>query len=294
MVIDSKKLKKLFIKKKNIYLFLKKKTNLKNRIITKLSYDAQTGSYIKLHGKRNLSRILNPVINEIKKFKKIKTILDFGTGEMTSLAYMMKNLSNKIIFYANDISLSRLIAGQKYIKKKLDKKRFKNLNIFCTNHFELPFKDNSIDLITTVQSIEPNNAYKKKLLSELIRIARKGLVLMEPHYEIANNESKKRMVKFGYIKNFEKLIKSYNFLYFIIKKNYHYNSSNPNSIFVIIKKNRNNLNKKIVYVDPESRTKLDRESNYYYSTKNFKLFPIIDNITVFANEFRMNYFHFEK
>jgi ubiquinone/menaquinone biosynthesis C-methylase UbiE len=294
MVIDSKKLKKLFIKKKNIYLFLKKKTNLKNRIITKLSYDAQTGSYIKLHGKRNLSRILDPVINEIKKFKKIKTILDFGTGELTSLAYIMKNLSNKIIFYANDISLSRLIAGQKYVKKKLDKKRFKNLNILCTNHFELPFKDNSIDLVTTVQSIEPNNAYKKKLLSELIRIARKGLVLMEPHYEIANNESKKRMVKFGYIKNFEKLIKSYNFPYLIIKKNYHYNPSNPNSIFVIIKKNRNNLNKKIVYVDPESRTKLDRESNYYYSTKNFKLFPIIDNIVAFASEFRMNYFHFKR
>ena len=49
MLIDSKKLKKLFIKKKNIYLFLKKKKNLKNRIITKLSYDAQTGSYIKIH-----------------------------------------------------------------------------------------------------------------------------------------------------------------------------------------------------------------------------------------------------
>jgi ubiquinone/menaquinone biosynthesis C-methylase UbiE len=291
MTIDNKKLKKLLKKKKNIYLFLKKNTNLKNHIITKLSYDAQTGSYIKLHGKRNLSKILDPVINEIKKFKKIKTILDFGTGEMTSLAYIMNNLSNKILFYANDISLSRLIAGQKYIRKNLDKKRLKNLNIFCTNHFKLPFEDNSIDLVTTVQSIEPNNTYKKKLLTELIRVAKKGLVLMEPHYELSDEKSKKRMIKFGYIKNFERLIKSYKIPYSIIKKKYHYNRLNPNSIFVIIKKNINNLNYKTLYVDPESRSRLDRESNYYYCAKNFKLFPIIDNIVVFANEFKMNYFH---
>lgn len=290
MTIDNKKLKELLKKKKNIYLFLKKNTNLKNHIITKLSYDAQTGSYIKLHGKRNLSKILDPVINEIKKFKKIKTILDFGSGEMTSLAYIMNNLSNKILFYANDISLSRLIAGQKYIKKKLDKKRIKNLNIFCTNHFNLPFDDNSIDLIITVQSIEPNNKYKKQLLSELIRISKKGLILMEPHFEIGNEQIKRRMIKFGYIRNFEKLIRSYKLSYTILKTKHHYNPLNPTSIFVI-KKKYNNFHKKITkYQEPKTKAKLVKESNFYYSTESSRLYPVIDNITVFSDEVKINYF----
>ena len=193
MIKNYNHLIKLFKKNVNIQNYLKRNTTLKKYEITKIAYDIQSGSYIDFHYKvkNKLPKILDPVIKEIKKFKNIKTILDFGTGELTNLSYIMNNLPSNIKFYANDISLSRLILGKKFIKKKISKKKFKNLNIFCTNHFKLPFKDNSIDLIITIQAIEPNNAYKKDLLNELIRVSKKGLVLMEPHFEIGDQKSKK-------------------------------------------------------------------------------------------------------
>tara|TARA_Y100000590_G_scaffold33501_1_gene36750 strand:- start:3109 stop:4014 length:906 start_codon:yes stop_codon:yes gene_type:complete len=290
MIKNYNHLIKLFKKNVNIQNYLKRNTTLKKYEITKIAYDIQSGSYIDFHYKvkNKLPKILDPVIKEIKKFKNIKTILDFGTGELTNLSYIMNNLPSNIKFYANDISLSRLILGKKFIKKKISNKKFKNLNIFCTNHFKLPFKDNSIDLIITIQAIEPNNAYKKDLLNELIRVSKKGLVLMEPHFEIGDQKSKKRMKKFGYIRNFEKLIKSYKIPYSIIKKEHHFYSLNPNSIFVMKKnKKKSNISYRN-FVDPVYKDKLKLLNNYYYSDKSKRIYPLIDDIVVFSDDININ------
>ena len=286
MIKNYNHLIKLFKKNVNIQNYLKRNTALKKYEITKIAYDIQSGSYIDFHYKvkNKLPKILDPLVGEIKKFKNIKTILDFGTGELTNLSYIMNSLPNNIKFYANDISLSRLILGKKFIKKKISNKKFKNLNIFCTNHFRLPFNDNSIDLIITIQAIEPNNTYKKDLLNELIRVAKKGLILMEPHFEIGDKKIKKRMKKFGYIRNFEKLIKSYKIPYSIINKKHHFYSLNPNSLFVMKKNKKNTYKSQSSFVDPLSKDKLKFLNNYYYSNKSKRIYPLIDDIVVFSDD----------
>ena len=52
------------------------------------------------------------------------------------------------------------------------------------------FKENSIDLIVTIHSLEPNNKIKEKIFEELYRISRHGIIFMEPHYEIASQKQK--------------------------------------------------------------------------------------------------------
>ena len=177
-------------KNENIQSYLKKK-KFSDVDSIKISYDIQSGSYIKFFkslSKDKINKIYNPIIKIIKNdFSRIKNVLDFGCGELTTSLYIFSKIKRKIKnYYANDFSLNRLILGQNYIKKKLLNNDFKKFKLFCNSNFNLPFKDNSIDLIITVHSLEPNNNNKKIIINELLRVCRYGLILMEPHYEIAS------------------------------------------------------------------------------------------------------------
>ena len=66
---------------------------------------------------------------------------------------------------------------------------------------------------------------------------------MEPHYEIASQKQKKRMLNLGYVKGFERLLKNKKINYQIVKKKYHINNENISSLFIIKKKR---LIKKII------------------------------------------------
>ena len=120
-------------KKQNIQLSLKNK-NFSNSEIIKLAYDVQSGSYIKFFknlNKKKKANVYFPLIKAINNnFKNIKTILDFGCGELTTSLYIFKNLKNKIKkYYANDISLNRLLVGYNELKK-LSKKNYNKFKIF--------------------------------------------------------------------------------------------------------------------------------------------------------------------
>ena len=190
-----KLLQEKYKKKQNIQLFLKNKT-FSNREIIKLAYDIQSGSYIKFFKKLTREKKVNvyfPLIKAINdNFKNVKTILDFGCGELTTSAYIFKNLNHKIKkYYANDVSFNRLLVGSNELKKKLTKKNYNKFKIFCNSDNNLPFKDKSIDLVLTVHALEPNNQYKYKIFNELLRVSKLGIILMEPHYEISDVKQKK-------------------------------------------------------------------------------------------------------
>lgn len=274
-------------KKQNIQLFLKNKT-FSNSEITKLAYDIQSGSYIKFFKKLNKEKKANvyfPLIKAINdNFKNVKTILDFGCGELTTSSYIFKNLNYKIKkYYANDISFNRLLVGSNELKKKLTKKNYNKFKIFCNSDNNLPFKNNSIDLVLTVHALEPNNKYKYKILDELLRVSKLGVILMEPHYEISNVKQKKRMIRFDYIRGIEKILKLKKIKYHIIQKKFHLNNLNKSSIFVL----KNNLIKKKQrdnFVDPIKKNDLIKKDNFLYSKKTFRAFPIINDIIIFNED----------
>ena len=95
------------------------------------------------------------------------------------------NLKKIKKYFANDNSLNRLIVATNNLKKKLSKNDLKKFEIFCNSKYKLPLKENSIDLILHIHSLEPNNKIKNKIFDELFRVSRHGVILMEPHYEIS-------------------------------------------------------------------------------------------------------------
>lgn len=109
------------------------------------------------------------------------SILDVGTGEMTTFAGVAKHsFIDAADYYACDISLSRLKKGKEFFAEEVSKTIANKLQPFVANLFNLPFADGAVDIIWTSHALEPNGGQEKEALSELTRVARKKLVLFEP------------------------------------------------------------------------------------------------------------------
>ncbi|MBZ0096706.1 MAG: class I SAM-dependent methyltransferase [Sulfuricella sp.] len=66
------------------------------------------------------------------------------------------------------------------------------------NH--IPLGDESVDVVYTSHSIEPNGGREEDAIRELMRVARRAVVLVEPIYELANSEAQARMRAHGYVR----------------------------------------------------------------------------------------------
>lgn len=274
-------------KKTNLHKYLiKKKFSSQDAI--QISYDLQSGTYIEKSKKnkninvdKKVFKVFNNTLNE--NFKDIKSILDFGSGELTRFNYIINYFKNKknIKYFACDISLNRLHLGKNYYEKSFKKKNI-DLNLFVVDNFRLPLPDNSIDLVVSCHAIEPNRKNKEKIINELYRVSKKGLCLMEPHYEVASKNQKKRMDYHKYIKGIPKFFDKMKYSYKIITKKNHFNPDNPSSIFVI-KKNIKNKNSKIEFINPINKRNLKKIKNFLHCSFSGRLFPVFDGISIFSN-----------
>jgi ubiquinone/menaquinone biosynthesis C-methylase UbiE len=122
--------------------------------------------------------------------------MEAGVGEATTLTNVRSHLVSIADSIGFDISLSRVLTGKKYFSLNgSGASRF-----FVGDLFNIPLPDNSIDIVYTSHSIEPNGGREKEALTELYRVDGKYLVLFEPSYEMATDEGKERMRRLGYVK----------------------------------------------------------------------------------------------
>jgi len=270
-------LKKLYLNKTNINQYLRKKTNLSEKEIIKLSYDIQSSSYVKKYNYYKSKKILSQVIKEINSTN-YKSLMDFGCGELTSFYTLINNIKTKNKFFvAYDLSFSRILIGKKFLKKK--KKTIK-LKLFSNNSNRIPLPDNSIDIVTSCHALEPNKKNANKILKELWRISKKKLILLEPNNQLGDKLIKKRFKKNNYILDLEKKIKKITSRYKIINNEFNSNPLNPASIF-ILEKNSKKSNK-FNFLNPEYNNDiLKKKLNFYYSEKTGQIFPIVDDIVIF-------------
>ena len=243
--------------------FSKNKTNSLQS--TLISYDLQSGSYVAYTEK-------NPKYNKIwgeqlAKFINLKlcdgdTLLEVGVGEATTLSSVFSNLKFKNIkLYGFDISWSRLYVAKNYLAKKNV-----TANLFVANLFNIPLADDSIDIVYTSHSLEPNGGKEKEAIAECLRVSKKALILFEPIYELATSEAKKRMTHHGYVKQLKetalKLGASVEYFELLKKCG---NKLNPSGVIVLTKSNKkiNHIQKLIC---PITKTELVNYGSFcFYS-----------------------------
>jgi hypothetical protein len=163
-----------------------------------IAYDLQAGSYVQSAESRpdvmrayadQLASLLDPHLHPSD------TLLDAGTGEMTTLVYLDEALQTPLSkIYATDISEARLEVGRAFAAK-----HGLQVEAFRAELSAILLEDKSVDVVTTNHAIEPNGGREAEILTELVRVGRK-LVLFEPCYEIASDEAKERMRSHGYIR----------------------------------------------------------------------------------------------
>ena len=269
--------------KKNLQFFLEKNNKLKRNKAIQMSYDIRSGSSIKNFSKRKnfFSIYIEEVANLISKnFPETETVLDCGAGELVTSNLISKKLKNLKKMYCFDFSFKRLLDGKNNLKKVSEKK---TLSIFSADMFNIPLPDNSIDLVTTYQALEPNGYSEYKLIKELLRVSKKGLFLMEPDFENGSYAQKRRMKKLNYIKNLPGVIKKLGQKFKVIKMKNYSNPLNKCSAYVVFKKISKKINQPN-FVDPINKNKLKENDNHLYDQVNGHLYFKFNSIPILIRE----------
>jgi hypothetical protein len=168
-------------------------------VATLIAYDLQAGSYVagvRENPEANsrwcaqLAEILDPLLTNGG------TLLEVGCGEATTLAGVVQRLTNTPSHALGlDISWSRCTEGQGWLAEKEVSAR-----LFVADLFDIPLEDESVDVVYTSHSIEPNGGREEDAIRELMRVARRAVVLVEPIYELANENAQSRMRSHGYVR----------------------------------------------------------------------------------------------
>lgn len=255
-----------------------------------LSYDLQSGSYNRLvnndQKKSNFYTKWGKQLAEILlKFSDTNSsFLEVGCGECTSMKSILSHFDKgKSQFYGFDLSWSRIYEGRDYLPND------SNVELFVADLFSIPFADNSIDIVYTSHSLEPNGGREKDAIEELLRVSKNKVILFEPIYELSSSEQKKRMEFHGYVKNLKSIAEKFetNILLYellpIIS-----NPMNASGVIVIEKKNNKEkeqkFEKNILWQCPITDSLLTKQENYFINNEVGLAYPILKEIPLLQKE----------
>lgn len=279
-------LKKLYSKGENIIDYLKNQDassfNSMDSIL--VSYDLQSGSYIDFYNNNQEAkeRYLECIGDTLNDLDVLTSLLEVGVGEATTIANLIKYLNHQPEdIFGFDLSWSRIKYAREYCKFR----GLGNIKLATGDLFHPPFEENSIDVVYTSHTIEPNGGREKEAIKALYKITKNYLVLFEPFYEFASDKIKVRMRKNGYITGLKNVIEElgynivkYGLLNFSSDGLNPEKSQNPTGVIIIKKNVDTSFSSKPSFSCPYSQKPLSFEKNYYLGKENLIAYPIIDEI----------------
>ena len=216
------------------------------------------GTVVKCKG--NIHKYYGDIISKIIKQTKSKSFLEVGAGELTQFKLICDFLK-KINFKVDetgalDISLKRLLVGKSYLKKKNNKIDY----IIQGNAAELPFANDSFDLIYTCHCLEQVPELFKQSVDEMLRVAKNYVVLIEPSYELSNKITNNYIYYKDYIQINEKLLRSIKYKYFKRIK-LPFRQYLNGAELIIYKKKKKKKKTKVEFICPKTKKTIYKRKN---------------------------------
>jgi ubiquinone/menaquinone biosynthesis C-methylase UbiE len=254
-------------------------TGINTPEIVELSYDLQAGSYIKnIKNKPQQHEIAEQYVEWLIIWLRqtyFSNILEAGVGEATTLAPLLTKLypipeKGSLGF---DISWSRLKYAKAYCR---------NFNVqptlFVGDLTEIPLVDNSIDLIITSGSIEPNHGSEISILQELYRVARKRILMIEPAGELGSEDTRRRIDEHSFCRNLKQ--KALDLGYHVVE-----HSMVPvdwdrteYELLIIDKPEPIAPIPEHLFACPSCKQTLRKIREHFFCERDGKIFPVIDGI----------------
>jgi len=260
-----------------------------NYYSTKERFSVVNGEIKKISVIENMNFIRNE-IREVLDDYKFNNILEIGAGELTTLEDIYRYKECKIECYGVDLSLNRLAHGVSEFKKR----HSVIPHVAKANAINLPFENNSFDLVITRHTLEQMPKIFKQSIDEIIRVSKKHIIFFEPSFELGSITQKLKMLNSDYVKGIQKYLSSKKNLK--IHKSYlMMNSANPLNHTActrvkIINNSKESSNKSIRFVCPISKDILKVHKDFLYSQSSKVAYPIINGIPILeaSNSFRLS------
>jgi uncharacterized protein YbaR (Trm112 family) len=164
------------------------------------SYDLQAGSYV---GDMAIPALAASKKQNGEKLAALFTELgatvigEAGVGEATTLSSVLTAAPFVRSALGFDISLSRLLHARAYLASC----GHPSVDLFTATLEAIPLPDDSVDLLYTFHSMEPNGGREVEILQELLRVTAHHLVLVEPSSELGSEETRSRIEQHKYVRD---------------------------------------------------------------------------------------------
>ncbi len=280
-------LKRAYDRGENITALLKgvDGTNQNTEEIIELAYDLQTGSYVKAlddpSAQRHKELYTRAIADVFRGLGPITSLLEAGVGEGTTLSHVLDAVgSQSVAAFGFDLAWSRVRCARSW----LNSHGHREVGLAAASLFHIPYADSSFDVVYTSHSIEPNGGHESAILAELFRVTSRYLVLLEPGYELAPGEARKRMEAHGYCRN---LVGHAEQLGMKVLRHELFphsgNSLNPTAL-TVIEKSASASPAVPEYACPWFRTALRRFPDCFFSEESARAYPIVGGIPCLRRE----------
>ena len=216
-------------------------------------------------------------------------LLEVGVGEATTLAGVIGALPGLVDHALGfDVSWSRIAVAKAWMREQSQQ-----AELFVGDLLHIPLMDNSVDVVYSSHSLEPNGGREYAAIAECLRVARHAVVLVEPLYELASPEAQARMRPHGYVRGLkvaaEQLgaeVIDYRLLDFVS------NPLNPSGVLKLRKKTlttptndrTTNTDNNISWACPLTRARLERHADVYYAPDVGIAYPILRGVPLLRPE----------
>jgi len=276
----------LFDRGENVIEWINAREGTKGNSATAIlySYDMQAGSYTRQladHALRELKdqigRYLAVILDELEP----ECLLEAGIGEATSLVPILRHLKkmpDHVLGF--DLSLSRLLFARRHLSENGCDKAV----LFKGTLDRIPLASSSVDVVLTVHALEPNHGYEEAILSELLRVTRRHLVLIEPSYETASAEARARMDRLGYARGISAALRHLGVPHRPRPFPYNSNPLNEAALIIAYKPGAAVRATAPSFVSPISGRKLLARQDCWYCPDDGHAFPVIAGIPCLVAE----------
>lgn len=262
-----------------------------------VAYDLQSGTYVEgAKSKAEFNKAWCEQVGLLVKewLPQNGRLLEVGVGEATTLKGVIDVLGEQLgASMGFDISWSRIDTARIWLAEA-----GLTSELFVADLFNIPLADDSVDVVYTSHSLEPNGGREKEAIRECLRVARVALVLVEPIYELASEAAKNRMQSHGYVRDLKRSaeelsadICEYRLLELTS------NPLNPSGVLVLRKRRGVDLtlqqHKEELkscrglapkWCCPVTRVEMSRQSDCFYAPSVGLAYPILRDIPLLAAE----------